>query len=432
MPGTDESLGMRFENPRTPAVAPPAGPVTSWTLEEKFRVTMQRTLPKLSGEIQEEFSQLLSPWMLAGLIPVLVVWAVSHACPVGWVADAIMGLFMAFGLVVSIREIWQVSGDFVAFLTDTASANTEADLDRAAGHLANFIAVVGVAVFVLLVTRKGKPLATRAATAAGGILAANAARAGMLTSHADAFAKVASSTRKFIMVRFTNPESMKWIMKRYPAKPPCIKAKTSSETGLVTIGKDPAKAAKETMEAISNGYYVVGEDLVARGRGGVKLDLPSSTEWPLQRGQIIDPVTRKPITGDYDLMGVVDPMNPGQNITLATSNGLPVADRTNPLVKMVAEKVNQLMGDKRVMHGAQDNFGSLEDAGEGVIVFKPNGESKVLSTMEEMRSFYRNELGGRQTAVGAYPRISLQEAMRANGLDNVIFVDFGSGTRFEP
>ncbi len=71
------------------------------------------------------------------------------------------------------------------------------------------------------------------------------------------------------------------------------------------------------------------------------------------------------------------------------------------------------MGDKRVMHGAQDNFGSLEDAGEGVIVFKPNGESKVLSTMEEMRSFYRNELGGRQTAVGAYPRISLQEAMRA-------------------
>ncbi len=265
--------------------------------------------------------------MLAGLIPVLVVWAVSHACPVGWVADAIMGLLMAFGLVVSIREIWQVSGDFVAFLTDTASANTEADLDRAAGHLAKLHCCRRSRGFCPAGDSQRKTSGDTSGHSRGRDPGSKCCQ----SRHADqSRRRVRQSGEQHQKVHHgavyksgideVDHEALS-------AKPPCIKAKTSSETGLVTIGKDPAKAPKETMEAISNGYYVVGEDLVARGRGGVKLDLPSSTEWPLQRGQIIDPVTRKPITGDYDLMGVVDPMSPGQNITLATSNGLPVADR---------------------------------------------------------------------------------------------------------
>ncbi|MGV2338187.1 MAG UNVERIFIED_CONTAM: hypothetical protein LVR18_30315 [Planctomycetaceae bacterium] len=435
MPFTDESLGMRHANPRTATAARlprPSGPIDGWTLEEKFRMALLKTLPKLTGEIREEFEQLLSPWMLAGLLPVLVAWAVSQVCPIGWVVDFIMGLFLAFGLCISIREIWRVSEDFLNFISITASAKSEADLDRAAGHLANFIAVVGVAVFVLLVTRKGKPAAVRAAKAASGILAANAARAGMLAKHAEAFAKVAVNTKKFIMVRFTNPAAMQWITKGYPAKPPCIKSKTSSETGLATISKDPAKALNETRDALANGYYVVGEDLVAQAAGEARLDLRKSAEWPLRPGQIIDPHSRKPITGDYDLMGVVDPMNPGQNITLATSNGMPLADRTNPIVRMVTEQINKLMGDNRVMHGAHDNFSSLESAGSGVIVFKPNGESKILATIDEMRNFYRDDLGGRQAVNGSYPRIPLQEAISAGLAENVVVVDFKSRTRIQP
>ena len=105
MPFTDESLGMRSANPRTATAAappaPPSGPIDGWTLEEKFRMVLLKTLPKLTGEIREEFEQMLSPWMLVGLLPVLVAWAVSQVCPIGWVVNVIMGLFLAFGLYKS-------------------------------------------------------------------------------------------------------------------------------------------------------------------------------------------------------------------------------------------------------------------------------------------------------------------------------------------
>ncbi|MCA9009801.1 MAG: hypothetical protein KDB01_08645 [Planctomycetaceae bacterium] len=429
---SDDDLNFRYENPRMPERPPATGPVGNWPIEDRFISVMKRTASKLPGEVGEEFSQLLTPMVLAGLIPVLVLWAAAHACPITWLVDALTALIIGLGMAMSIYEIWNACGEFIAFLQGTATAQTEADLDSAATHLAQFIASVGVAIFFLIVARNGKPLANRAATAMGGVLAANATRAGMLGHHAEAFANAAKSMQRFILVRFTNQGSTKWIQRGYPAKPMCIKAKTHSETGIVTIGKDPAKAPQETMEALTNGYYVVDADLVARGTGGKILALPKQTEWPLQRGQVIDPLSQKPLVGDYDLMGVVDPLNPGQNISLSTSGGISVADRTNPMVKRVADFVNSLIGEKRVMHGAHDQYGGLDDAGEGIIVFEPNGESKILSTLGEIRDYYMTSLGGRQPATGSYPKISVDEAMKLADRDNVIFVDFKSKTRFEP
>lgn len=57
--------------------------------------------------------------------------------PIGWVVNFIIGLFLAFGLYMSIQEIRRVSEDFLSFISITASAKSEADLDRAAGHPAN-------------------------------------------------------------------------------------------------------------------------------------------------------------------------------------------------------------------------------------------------------------------------------------------------------
>jgi hypothetical protein len=99
---------------------------------------------------------------------------------------------------------------------------------------------------------------------------------------------------------------------------------------------------------------------------------------------------------------------------------------------MVTDEINKLMGDTRVMHGAHDNFNSLESAGASVIVFKPNGESTILATIDEMRTFYRDVLGGRQAVSGSYPRIPLQEAISAGLAENVVVVDFKSGTRIQP
>jgi hypothetical protein len=81
---SDDDLNFRYENPRMPERPPATGPVGNWSLEDRFISVMKRTASKLPGEVGEEFSQLLTPMVLAGLIPVLVLWAAAHACPVTW------------------------------------------------------------------------------------------------------------------------------------------------------------------------------------------------------------------------------------------------------------------------------------------------------------------------------------------------------------
>ena len=97
-------------------------------------------------------------------------------------------------------------------------------------------------------------------------------------------------------------------------------------------------------------------------------------------------------------MGVARPAAKGQNITLVSSNGIPVEDFTSPDVERVRTAVNKRLDQPRVMHGAQDHFADFPKGGS--TAFLPNGLVWELKDEESVRAFYA--LMNRQTRAGTY------------------------------
>lgn len=226
---------------------------------------------------------------------------------------------------------------------------------------------------------------------------------GMPQAHFDAFRQAAGDENVIAIVRNTNPKSMPLIERGCPGKPMTIKAHTSPRTGIVVAEtKDEVSAAWEA------GYYVVDKDGVARrtvpgklrdGKPVVEeLELPG-TFWQLEPGQVIDPALKKPLVGDYDLMGVVDPRAMGRNIALVAKNGEPVADISSPIVSRFRGRVNGKLDQPRVLHGAQDQFADFRG---GVTVFYPDGRTLLLPDEQAVRQFYGSIR--RETIKGSYSR----------------------------
>lgn len=224
--------------------------------------------------------------------------------------------------------------------------------------------------------------------------------AGMTTTHFQAFKAAAQEKQLIAVVRNTNVNSTRLIEQGCPGKPLHFKFNTDSRTGIL-IAKDPA----DIHMAHSHGYFVVGKDGVARrtvSKGGqIKLESLEIDDqfWKLAEGQVIDPKLKKPVVGDYDLMGIIDPKSPGQNISLAARSGRRVQNVSNPVVDDFAKSVNDKMDMDRVLHGAQDQFGDFR---KGAIAFFPDGRVHFMRDEESVEAFYK--LLGRETAKGSYPR----------------------------
>ncbi len=127
--------------------------VEQMRLEDRFERVLHLTAPKLPGEIREEFVAILTPTNITIIVGVLVAWAVSHSYGVGFIADFIL---LAGGIILLGWQVFSAAGDLYNCVKITWSAKTMADLDLAATHLANFIAVVGVAVFMALIAKGAK------------------------------------------------------------------------------------------------------------------------------------------------------------------------------------------------------------------------------------------------------------------------------------
>ena len=411
--------------------------VSNYTLEERFTVVLEGTLPLLSGAIQKEFAQVVSPTSIGIIVGALVVWVGSHAVfGAGLVVDFIAAMFFCVGVLATGAEIVRAGNEFIEFMRHSVYGQNKHAMRRASQHLADCISMVGVGVILALIFRQAKapkrtspnsptagripkegtpktgpakPKQTSNPASTVSRLSSHATEAGMLVEHAKKFARVAMDEGVIIMVRFTNPRSAKWIRQGYPAKPFGINAKTDKLDGIVTIKPGP-KQGEHMREAFKKGLFVVDDDLVPRNSLGKPLELPSSPGWDVKPGQIIDPTVNKPLVGDSDLMGVVRPSNTGQNIAARTAMG----DLSNPIVTKVRNAVNALIGQKRVMHGAHDNYKSIDagvdKTGDGVIAFLPDGSSRALRGSDEVKAFYRNELGGRQTAAGRYEVPSIEQA----------------------
>jgi hypothetical protein len=228
-------------------------------------------------------------------------------------------------------------------------------------------------------------------------------KSGMTKPHFEAFQEVAERQNVIAIVRNTNERSTRLIEMGCPGKPFAIKFHTSEKTGVVV-----ASNAKELKIAYEQRYFVVDADGVARRpipgqfRNGnpvmEEIELKNSF-WQVEQGQLIDPRLKKPVVGDYDLMGVVDPTAPGRNIALHVVNDTPVANVTSPIVERFQNAVNQRMDMPRVLHGAQDQFAGFRG---GATAFLPDGTVKFLPDEAAVEAFYKSI--GRETIRGAHPR----------------------------
>ena len=228
---------------------------------------------------------------------------------------------------------------------------------------------------------------------------------GMTRAHFDAFRRAASEEELIAIVRNTNMQSTRWIELGYPAKPLDIKFNTDPGNGIVRT-----RVASEIEDVRKKGFWVVDEDGIARTyatklsangkREMIEMELKGAP-WPVQPGQVIDPVSKKPFVGDYDLMGVVNPKNPGQNISLHASDKVRTRNISNPEVDRLQANVNLKIREDRVMHGAQDNFGGFKG---GATAFYPNGDVVFLRNQADVEAFYRKL--NRQTQKGSYARPS--------------------------
>ncbi len=119
---------------------------------DKLVAAMRRTIPLLPAELRAGFAVLLTSRNLALTTGVLAVWAGSHLFGVGEVADALLALTGAVFLGMS---VFTAGHDLVQFVHLGSAARTPEDLDRAAVHLARFVATVGVATIVSLILKAG-------------------------------------------------------------------------------------------------------------------------------------------------------------------------------------------------------------------------------------------------------------------------------------
>lgn len=142
----------------------PAGPVSSWSLEARFRYVLTHMPAYLSGEARQAFAQLLEPAALATTVAVLVVWAGSHAVGVGFVADAAL-LGIGFALVG--WAIFDAIGALADFFHQTLNAQSTDDLDQAAQSLARCVTTIGVGALIALLTRGAGRLMSRGGDAGG-------------------------------------------------------------------------------------------------------------------------------------------------------------------------------------------------------------------------------------------------------------------------
>jgi Anthrax toxin LF subunit len=368
---------------RAPAPGPIAvNSVATMSMFDRFIEVFKRSLPYMPDDAKEQFKQLLSPTSLEIMAGMFVIWAGSHAVGFGFAGDAFL-LGMGIGFLG--MQAFAALSHLRLTIELTISAKNEADLELAAQHFAEFVAIAGVGVLLYLIAKGARKAAPKVRQIVTGALA-DSRLGGIAAAHFQVFQQVAREANRIILVRLTNPKSTPWIEKGFPAKPISIKAHTSKITGIVT-----AASADEIQAARNAGFYVVDADGVPRDVRGLSMRFPKAPEWPLEQNQVIHPTQRLPLVGDYDLQGVIDPQAPGRNLTLASSNGKWLQDWTNPRTREIGAQINARLDQPRVMHGAADGRFSLPgpgDVNEGAIGFFPDGTTRRFNSPAEIQAYY--------------------------------------------
>ena len=124
--------------------------IAGFSQAEKLLEVLNLTIQKLPSALGSQLKALINPASIAVMVGVLGAYTASHAVGVGFIADAAMGvsagLFLGWQAVDVAKDLW----GFAQYV----NATTEADLDKAAEHLAKAVSTVGIDVILGILTKK--------------------------------------------------------------------------------------------------------------------------------------------------------------------------------------------------------------------------------------------------------------------------------------
>jgi hypothetical protein len=224
------------------------------------------------------------------------------------------------------------------------------------------------------------------------------------------FSSVAQDHQLWILVRRTNPESLKYMGNvGFIPKPIDCKPKTADrdpprmgDRGVYRLGglvADPtlvpeAFRPKKLTQAIEIWRKFKRSSLdVQHGPNRYAV----VTDRRLKHFGALT-LNGKYLFGDYDLYDLVDPANTTRNLALVSSlNGQP--HFRGPKFYQVQRAVNERIGTPMIQHGGEYQYADHSD--QSIDVFGPQGSQRVLSSLEEIRYFYLTEFGGRKSTKDA-------------------------------
>ncbi|MEO6811366.1 MAG: hypothetical protein ABI353_19830 [Isosphaeraceae bacterium] len=184
--------------------------VGSWDRGRKLLEAARRATDKLPEEMREQFSALFSPENLAITAGVLTAWGASHLIGVGEIIDLIL---LAVGAVTIGWQIFQIAGEIKDYVSIAVNAETEDDLDRAAGHLATAVSTIGVTTFVALILHHG-------AKQAGRIVGPGAARSQFFGQSVEDWLIRLGRAKEPPLVQQRVSVALKFLSDRMPSKSP--------------------------------------------------------------------------------------------------------------------------------------------------------------------------------------------------------------------
>ncbi len=130
--------------------------IAGWSLTAKLVEAWRLAIPKVPAEMRNQFAAMISPANIAITGGVLAAWAGSHFFGVGEVADAVVGVI---GAAMLGWQAGQAAVEMGRYVVIASTAKTHSDLESAATHLANAVAIVGVTAIAMCIAKAaGKPL----------------------------------------------------------------------------------------------------------------------------------------------------------------------------------------------------------------------------------------------------------------------------------
>jgi len=131
-------------------------PVHEWSTADKVEDAIRRSLPLLPARVAIQLESILTPEGISVMATVVAIWGGSHFVGVGEAADLVLLLAGVAALGVGAIQ----GGESLFYFARCAYfAKAPGDLDEAAGHLAQAIAVLGIeAVILILLRKRPRPL----------------------------------------------------------------------------------------------------------------------------------------------------------------------------------------------------------------------------------------------------------------------------------